>query len=141
MLLENGPIYFNMPGSVMSQVEFLCCLCDRLDTGGLLLDLSHLAITCSNLGLDPMSTLNALPLERVVEVHLSGAREDQGIVWDDHASAAPDVLFELLTRLLAVGRPRAVTLEYNWDANFPQARLEKDLERVRGVVEAVPGAA
>jgi uncharacterized protein (UPF0276 family) len=138
LLLENGPIYFNMPGSVMSQVEFIRGLCERLDTGGLLLDLSHLAITCSNLGLDPTATLRVLPLDRVVEVHLSGAREDQGIVWDDHASAVPDMVFEMLTDLLAAARPRAVTLEYNWDANFPPARLEKDLERVRDIVDAVP---
>jgi len=134
VLLENGPIYFGMPGSSMSQVQFIQALCGRLDTVKLLLDLSHLAITCNNLRLDPIETLEALPLDRVVEVHLSGARQEKGIVWDDHASSAPPLVFELLERLLEIAHPHAVTLEYNWDANFPRETLEQDVGRVRDIL-------
>ena len=135
IILENGPIYFTLPGSVMTQTEFIRKLCERLPEGGLLLDLSHFAITCSNLGWEPMAKLEELPLERVTEVHLSGARLEGGVVWDDHAAAAPEVVFQLLARLLSKAAPRAITLGYNWDANFPLERLEGDLDRVRCIVE------
>ena len=55
-------------------------------------------------------------------------------MWDDHARSASDLVFGLLEHLLTVARPRAVTLEYNWDANFPRVALLRDIERTRGVV-------
>ena len=133
LLLENGPIYVETPGSTMSQGEFLQAVCAET-TADLLLDLSHLLITCHNLGWDPFKFLLALPLSRVVEVHLSGTREEGGLMWDDHARSASDLVFGLLEHLLTVARPRAVTLEYNWDANFPRVALLRDIERTRGVV-------
>ncbi|CAM3366992.1 hypothetical protein SAMN04488021_1637 [Paracoccus aminovorans] len=136
VLLENGPVYFFMPGSTMSQVEFLNLLCAKRPEARLLLDLSHLAISCSNLSLDPFETLAALPLERVVEVHLSGAREEGGIVWDDHTMPAPGLVFELFDRLMSASRPRAVTLEYNWDATFPTETVIRDVQRVRRIISA-----
>jgi uncharacterized protein (UPF0276 family) len=136
VLLENGPVYFCMPGSTMSQVEFLNLLCAKRPEARLLLDLSHLAISCSNLSLDPFETLAALPLERVVEVHLSGAREEGGIVWDDHTMPAPAPVFELFDRLMCASRPRAVTLEYNWDATFPTKTVVRDVQRVREIISA-----
>lgn len=134
VLLENGPIYFSMPGSTMSQVEFINAVCAKRPEARLLLDLSHLAISCSNLCLDPLDMLAALPLERVVEVHLSGAREEDGIVWDDHTLPAPHLVFDLFDRLLSSARPRAVTLEYNWDATFPQETVIRDVGRLREII-------
>lgn len=134
ILLENGPIYFNMPGSAMNQVEFINELCLQRPEAQLLLDLSHLAITCSNLSLDPLRTLLSLPLGRVTEVHVSGAREEGGIVWDDHTLPAPDIVFKLLDNLLAHSKPRAVTIEYNWDANFPRETIIRDVARVREII-------
>ena len=136
VLLENGPIYFTMPGSTMSQFAFLCELCARSDDVLLLLDLAHLWATCRNTGADPFEALYALPLERVVEVHLSGAREQSGVAWDDHVEPAPPVVFELLERLLARTTPRAVTIEYNWDAGFPLEIVEADVGRARGLIAA-----
>jgi uncharacterized protein (UPF0276 family) len=82
----------------------------------LLLDLSHLLIASLNTGADPFAELERLPLERVVEVHISGLSAQSGIVWDDHATPAPDEVFALLERLLERARPRALTIEYNWSA-------------------------
>lgn len=134
LLLENGPIYFQMPGSTMSQTEFIQKLCNQLQGARLLLDLTHLAITCSNLRLDPSTALDSLPLDRVVEVHVSGAREEGGLVWDDHGASAPQVVLGMLDRLLEKARPRAVTLEYNWEAKFPLGFLEREVDRVREIV-------
>ncbi|WP_170294018.1 DUF692 family multinuclear iron-containing protein [Paracoccus limosus] len=134
VLLENGPFYFAMPGSTMSQVEFINALCEHRSEARLLLDLSHLAITCSNLSLDPFETLIALPLDRVVEVHVSGAREEDGMVWDDHTLPAPALVFELFDRLMTVAQPKAVTLEYNWDAAFPVEAVIRDVGRLRQII-------
>ncbi len=134
VLLENGPAYFTMPGSTMSQLEFIQALCARTQGLGLLLDLSHLTITCANLALDAMEILRLLPLERVVEVHVSGIQADSGMWWDNHAQRAPDRVFELLVGLRERVQPRAVTLEYNWDASFPLDAVVEDVGRVREIM-------
>ncbi len=136
ILLENGPIYFAMPGSSISQFAFIDQLCARSPDVRLLLDLAHLAVTCENLNLNPFSSMEGLPLDRVVEVHISGFRKQSGMHWDDHTEPAPSIVFELLERLLCFSSPSAVTLEYNWDANFSRAALRRDVERVRGLLAA-----
>ncbi|MFM0380090.1 DUF692 family protein [Paraburkholderia strydomiana] len=134
VLLENGPVYFNMPGSTMSQLQFIQKLCARRSKSSLLLDLSHLTITCANLAIDPIDTLLALPLESVVEVHMSGTQFDDGTWWDDHSRRVPEVVFELLTHLRGKASPRALTLEYNWDGAFPIDVVAEDVERVRRIL-------
>lgn len=136
VLLENGPAYFSMPGSTMSQLEFIQELFSRTPSTGLLLDLSHLTITCANLGLDVMDMLLNLPLERVVEVHMSGTQVDGGMWWDDHSRRVPGVVFELLECLRTKVQPRAVTLEYNWDAAFPIDVVVEDVGRLRQILAA-----
>ena len=141
LILENGPVYFQMPGSTMSQAEFISALCRRRPDTRLLLDLAHLSCTAANTGerLDPL--LDSLPLEQVVEVHLSGATGEAGVMWDDHAAPISPRLFALLERLLRRVRPRAVTIEYNWDPDFPRSTLRQDLERVRHAASAPAPAA
>ena len=68
------------------------------------------------------------------EVHVSGAREEGGIVWDDHTQPAPDIVFSMLDKLMANSRPRGITIEYNWDANFPIKTILRDIARVREIV-------
>jgi hypothetical protein len=118
----------------MTQMEFLNAYSALRPGAGLLLDLSHLVITCSNLRLDPFETLTQLPLGKAVEVHISGTREEDGMFWDDHTEPASPLIFDLLSEFLRHARPRAVTLEYNWDENFPLDLLVRDLDRVRGIV-------
>ena len=134
LLIENGPVYFDIPGSTMSQAEFIGRLCQQRQGTRLLLDLAHLACTAANTGSDAEALLESLPLERVVEVHLSGYDIGDARAWDDHAVPIPRDVFALLDRLLRRVRPQAVTLEYNWDPDFPVDVLRRDLDRTRAAV-------
>jgi uncharacterized protein (UPF0276 family) len=133
LILENSPQYFAVPGSTMNMVDFIGEVLSRCDVG-LLLDLSHFLITMLNTGADAEKEINRLPLERVVEIHISGLNVQSGIVWDDHATPAPATVFSLLERVLERARPRAITLEYNWSPSFPHAILKTHLDRVRQMV-------
>lgn len=130
LLVENSPLYFRVPTSTMTQTEFLRALCG-LTSAGLLLDLAHLYITSRTAGFDPVEELGRLPLERVVEVHVSGVDEQPDGLWDDHARRAPAVLRRMLARVAESARPRAVTLEYNWSTNFPAEALAEELAATR----------
>jgi uncharacterized protein len=129
LILENSPQYFAVPGSTMPMVDFIGAVLARCEVG-LLLDLTHFLITMLNTGGDAAREIDRLPLERVVEIHVSGMNVQSGIVWDDHATPAPAPVFALLERVLERARPHALTLEYNWSPNFPQAILKAHLERV-----------
>lgn len=135
LILENSPQYFDVPGSTMGMAEFIAAVASRADVN-LLLDLSHFLITCANTGADPHAELQRLPLERVVEIHLSGFSAQSGIVWDDHATPAPPLAFELLERVLQRAQPRALTLEYNWSGRFPQNILLAHIDRARTALMA-----
>jgi uncharacterized protein (UPF0276 family) len=133
ILLENSPVYFRTPGSTMSQVEFISEICAR-STANLLLDLAHFYITSCTQDFDPYEQLMALPLERVVEVHLSGVDVQAGGHWDNHAGRTPDIEFSLLSLALTRSLARAVTLEYNWSSAFPTGVLLDEIDRTRAVI-------
>ncbi len=88
----------NPPGAVflgdLHLLEFFARVADRADTG-LLLDLAHLVIYQQATGHDLRDGLDALPRDRVVEVHVAGGmpRSAKGWHWieDDHT---PEVLPE-----------------------------------------------
>jgi uncharacterized protein len=135
LILENSPQYFAVPGSTMSMVAFIREVAARTGVG-LLLDLTHFLITSINTGVDAIQELERMPLEQVVEVHISGLNLQSGIVWDDHATPAPAQVFELLSQVLKRVRPRALTLEYNWSAHFPHHVLLDHLVRARRLLDA-----
>jgi uncharacterized protein (UPF0276 family) len=133
LIVENSPQYFEMPGSSMNMAEFVSRVVEA--TGiGLLLDLSHYLIAAGNTGFDSAAEFERLPLENVVEVHLSGHSLQDGIWWDDHSCEASESQFALLRRLLERARPRAITFEYNWNAAFPPALVEAHVERARNMI-------
>lgn len=130
LIIENSPQYFPVPGSTMGMVDFIRAVAGRSEVG-LLLDVTHFLITAINTAVDPLAELDRMPLERVVEIHVSGLSTQAGVAWDDHAAPASAQVFELLARALARARPRAVTLEYNWSPTFPAAILLAHVERAR----------
>ena len=91
LLIENSPLYLKTPGSALTQVDFIRAICERSPVN-LLLDLTHFHITALNFDLDIKKELLRLPLERVVEVHVSGLAHESDTYWDNHAARA-QILF------------------------------------------------
>lgn len=133
LILENPPQYFAVPGSTMSMVELIGEVFSRCEAG-LLLDLTHFQITAINMGFDALEAIHRLPLDRLVEIHVSGLTMQSGVAWDDHASIAPEVVFALLDRVLERSRPRALTFEYNWSASVPAAVVARQIARARDML-------
>lgn len=75
-------------------LDFFARVLERGDTG-MLLDCAHLAIYQRLHGHDPLTGLDAFPLDRIIEMHVAGGveRERDGFRWveDDHT---PEVLPE-----------------------------------------------
>lgn len=107
---------------------------------GLLLDLGHLVVSASWLGWTPEEMLEELPLERLVELHVSSPRplagQGPGGRLDDVHEALTGREVRLLRIALRRGRPRAVVLEYRRDAD----ELRRQLRMLRVVLGEEYGA-
>ncbi len=113
LLLENGVVHTPVPGSDMSEQDFMNALARR--TGcGVLLDLHNLLVNAINLGFDADRWIDGLDLEPVVEIHVAGGNRLFGVYLDSHAGACPQTVWDLLARTA----PRCpnlagVTFEYH----------------------------
>jgi uncharacterized protein (UPF0276 family) len=105
------------------------------ETGcGLLLDLGHARVSAAVFGMDAQDYLKGLPLNRVMQVHISGPRMRAGRLVDSH-EPLQEVDYELLDFVLAKTRPKVVTLEYISEQNA----LREQLLRLRRTLDALPG--
>ncbi|MBN1401442.1 MAG: DUF692 family protein [Anaerolineae bacterium] len=146
LILENVPLFPNWAHLHIAEPEFIWEVTERVGCG-LLLDLAHARVTATVLGCDPRAYLQRLPLDRVVELHLSGPRpvkelSERRRSWiRENADTVADRLhvdgetlvdvhetlreedYALLDWTLARAKPEAVTLEYYFDADLLQTQL------------------
>jgi hypothetical protein len=108
-----------MPGSTLTEGHFLHQVLTAADAG-LLLDVANVRVNATNHNLDPIALLDALPLERTVQIHLAGHRYDPhwAMVLDDHASEVSDDTLALYAHALRrIGRMVPTLIE--WDQRLP----------------------
>jgi len=100
LLLENVPLYPNVVHRHITRPAFMgeVLSSSRCD---MLLDLAHARVTASLLGMTPEAYLEALPLERVREIHLSGPRaistlppSQQRLLQDNACTVASELAFD-----------------------------------------------
>jgi uncharacterized protein len=137
-LLENISYYIDIEGQ-LSEAEFIVEVMERCDCG-LLLDLTNVHINAINHGFATLEFLAAIPLERVVQVHLAGGEPSVGVVLDTHSSPVPGEVFELLRHVVGhAPHLKAVLIER--DSNFPEDfhELAHDLAVAREILGVRPG--
>lgn len=129
ILLENPSSYMQLAGADMSEWEFLAELARRADCG-ILLDVNNVYVSAHNHGFDPRVYIDALPAERVGQIHLAGhsESEDGALLIDTHDHEVHDEVWELYGYTIERLGPRATMIE--WDAHVPAfAVLEQELAR------------
>jgi uncharacterized protein (UPF0276 family) len=132
LIVENSPQYFEIPGSTMSIVDFTAEV-HRRSKVGMLLDLTHFRISSMNMKFDPKKEILRLPLEYLVEMHVSGLDIQSDTAWDDHAGLADEATFKLMEIVLDRARPRAVTFEYNWAPDLADDIIVDQVGRVKSM--------
>lgn len=126
----------------MDEAAFLRSVLEQADCA-LLLDVNNVWVNAQNFGFDARAFIDALPLERVVEIHVAGGEyDDDAACWvDTHGADTPDDVLALLGYALArIGRTVPVLLER--DHNIPSlALLERERARVEALVASVTAPA
>lgn len=116
IVLENISFYAVMPGSTMTQGQFITSLLDEID-GGLLLDVNNVYVNATNHGRDVHEVLDELPLERTRQIHLAGHRKEGDLLIDDHGSAVIDEVWALYRHVLERIGPVPTLIE--WENSLP----------------------
>ena len=139
--VENISQYATMPGSELGLSEFVAAVCERADCG-LLLDVNNLYVNAVNFGTDPWADLRALPLHRVVQIHVAGHEKRGARLIDHHGAPVCDTVQDLLAAAVAAIGEVPVLLER--DTNLPplaEVLDEADALRARIAAGAERGAA
>lgn len=132
-LLENISYYMHVPGSQFEESVFISEIIEKADCG-LLLDVNNVYVNATNLNFDAHEYVNSLPLERVVQIHVAGHKNDSGQIIDSHGEAVIEPVFELLKYVLSKTDAKGILLER--DQNFPHfSELMLELSQIRKIAE------
>lgn len=135
ILLENVSTYVACAGDEMSEWEFIAELAHRADCW-LLLDVNNVYVSARNHGFDARAYLDAMPVERVKQIHLAGHEDHGTYVIDTHDHPIRDEVFELYG--YATERLGAVPTMIERDDNIPPLEvLLAELAQVRRCAERV----
>ena len=116
LVLENPSTYVAFTASTIPEPLFLRRLTD--ETGCLLLlDVNNCYVTCFNHGLDPVGYINALPTDRVAQMHLAGHQHCGTHIIDTHDRPVAGAVWELFR--LAWARTGGASTSLEWDGQIP----------------------
>jgi uncharacterized protein len=114
--IENVSSYMTYRASTMTETDFVREIVERADCG-LLLDCNNVYVSARNHGFDAGRYIDAMPADRVVQIHLAGHTDKGTYVLDTHAERVCDEVWDLYRR--AISRCGAVTTLIEWDDDIP----------------------
>jgi uncharacterized protein (UPF0276 family) len=129
MAVENVSFYLHPGKREMTEAEFVASVCESADCG-LMLDVNNAWVNATNFGYDIDAWMRAIPLDRVVQMHIAGhdwftesdfvlgerpadiAKRDHGMmIVDSHGNDVASEVLALLERTLEKTGPVPVLLE------------------------------
>lgn len=129
--LENPSSYLDWRASEIPEPEFLAEVAERADVG-LLLDVNNVFVSSVNHGFDPADWLAALPMDRVVQIHLAGHSVREGYRLDTHDAPVCDEVWSLYRQVIERVGPIPTLVE--WDDQFPTwERLAEEAAAARTI--------
>jgi uncharacterized protein (UPF0276 family) len=135
LVLENPSTYLTFAADVIPEHLFLAEMAERADCA-LLLDVNNVYVSCRNHGWDPHTWLDAVPYDRVVQVHLAGHTDNGTHCIDTHDACVRDEVWALYERVIRHAGPVATLVE--WDAQIPAfSTLLREVERARTIRDTV----
>ncbi len=133
ILLENVSSYLAFHESDMSEWEFLREVATRADCA-ILLDINNIYVSSVNHGFDALTYLQAIPADRVRQLHLAGHSDLGGHLIDTHDHPIVEPVWNLYSA--AVAQFGAVPTMIERDDNIPALReLVAELQIARDLAD------
>jgi uncharacterized protein len=114
--LENVSSYMTYDEDEMPEWDFVSEVLERADCG-LLFDVNNVYVSAKNHGFDPSLYVDAIPADRVVQMHVAGHTDKGSYILDTHCTHVRDEVWALHRRALARTGPVSTLLE--WDEDIP----------------------
>ena len=131
--IENVSSYMSFTADEIDEWRFLSELAERADCG-LLLDVNNVYVSAHNHGFDAHAYLDAIPAERIFQIHLAGHSESGPLLIDTHDHPVKDEVWALYERVIARTGPISTLIE--WDDQIPSLdRLVEEAARARRILE------
>jgi uncharacterized protein (UPF0276 family) len=110
LAIENLSSYVRFASDEMREYEFVSELLRRTDAW-LLLDVNNVYVSSVNHGFDARAYIDAMPPERVVQIHLAGHTVDDGFLIDTHDAPVCDAVWDLYRYTIERLGPRPTMIE------------------------------
>jgi uncharacterized protein (UPF0276 family) len=131
LLLENVSSYVSFSASTLAEWEFLRAVAEEADCF-ILLDVNNVYVSAVNHEFDPLVYLDAIPAERVQQIHLAGHDDHGAYLIDTHDRAVAAPVWDLY--VAAISRFGAVCTSIERDAAIPPlAELLTEVEKARSL--------
>ncbi len=138
LAVENVSAYGEMPEGTMTEAEFVTAIVEEADCW-LLLDVNNVFVNAHNFGFDAREFISSLPLDRVLEIHMAGHIEEDGLLLDTHSQPIEETVFDLF-RYALEELPHRPPVLLERDGNFPPlAELEEEMAQLLAIMEDVDG--
>lgn len=136
--VENLSSYVRFAADEMAEHEFVAELLRRSDCL-LLLDVNNVYVSSVNHGFDPRRYIDAMPADRVVQIHLAGHTEQDGWLIDTHDAPVCEAVWSLYRHALERLGPKPTMIERD-DHIPPLAELLAEVAIARHIAAAVAAA-
>ncbi len=117
LVLENPSTYLEFSSSSMPEWEFIARMAEGADCA-LLLDANNVYVSCYNHRWDPKTYIDALPLERVAQIHLAGHTNKGTHIVDTHDDHVIDEVWHLYAYIIGQAN-REINTMVEWDDKIP----------------------
>lgn len=129
LLLENVSSYVTFSNDTLNEWEFVAAVAEESDSL-ILLDVNNIYVSSINHGFDPRQYLNAIPVDRVQQIHLAGHSDHGDYIVDTHDHAVADPVWALYSD--ALRRFGTVASMIERDGNIPPlSELVAELRQAR----------
>ena len=133
LVLENVSSYVAFDADEMPEWQFIAELAQRADCW-LLLDVNNVYVSAFNHGFDAHRFIDAMPAERVKQIHLAGHEHRGSVIIDTHDHPVCDAVWALYRHTIARLGPVPTMIER--DDNIPPLdELLAELDEARSVHE------
>jgi hypothetical protein len=135
ILLENASSYVEFGASEMTEWEFLARVTEEADCQ-ILLDVNNVYVSSRNHGFNPIEYIDALPRDRVRQIHLAGHTDNGDHVIDTHDAPVAPAVWALYGRALERFGPVPTMIER--DDNIPALdELLAELDVARNIAAPI----
>jgi uncharacterized protein len=135
ILIENVSSYLTYKQSEMSEWEFILEIVKQAGCY-LLLDVNNVYVSSVNHQFNPLDYIQAMPAERVAQIHLAGHSNHGDYIIDTHDAPVAQSVWELYAATLKQLGPVSTMIER--DDNMPPfAELIMEINQAKHIAEAV----